>query len=693
MRKLTFIVLVLLIITVPYVYTQDGPNTWTQTNNYGGRIYGLVINRLNPLIMYSASLDSGVYKSVNGGLTFTAVNNGLTYFKALCIAISASNPNVLYVGTDQNGSTNSGVYKTTDAGANWTFMSNGITDTRAIQALAVDPTNPNIVYAAVFDGVNASTIGMYKTTDGGANWFAANSGMSNYNILSIAINPKNPNVLYAGTSLILPGSTGPSKIYKSYNGGTNWVDVVNGLPTGTTTGNPVRALDISTSDTAVVLAALFVNDTTGGMFVTTNGGQLWQKRHNGIANTAGTLPRACMIRPGSSTEFYVGLDQSSAATPRGMWKTTNQGITWTDFNVGAMLNTYSIRAIGVKLTGDTTIYAGAATATLPDGRGIFEYSYPYTPPASWPVPDILYYKFKNNIVGGTPNYAIPGAGDNPAMLVGTSVVFAPGGQFDSCLSGTGATGGYVNTNWATNLGSGSWTISMWLNNLPSNTTLYYLFGEGTGSYRCFLGGAAGAGNVLLRGTGITDVNVPAVAPGPTVLHFVYDSATATISAYKNGVFALSVPQTPLNLATGAGFHVGNYTTSASIMGLMDEFRVYRRALTAAEILGTWNRELPAIITGTENNFAEVPKNYSLSQNYPNPFNPTTKITFAIPKSELVVLKVFDVLGREVKTLVNEVRQAGSYTIDFNASTLSSGVYFYRLTAGNYVETKSMTLIK
>ena len=85
--------------------------------------------------------------------------------------------------------------------------------------------------------------------------------------------------------------------------------------------------------------------------------------------------------------------------------------------------------------------------------------------------------------------------------------------------------------------------------------------------------------------------------------------------------------------------------------------------------------------------------YRLEQNYPNPFNPTTNITYVLPKTENVSLKVYDVLGREVATLVNEVKPAGAYTVPFNASNLASGVYFYKLQAGSFVQTKKMMLIK
>ncbi|RJQ58575.1 MAG: T9SS C-terminal target domain-containing protein [Stygiobacter sp.] len=89
----------------------------------------------------------------------------------------------------------------------------------------------------------------------------------------------------------------------------------------------------------------------------------------------------------------------------------------------------------------------------------------------------------------------------------------------------------------------------------------------------------------------------------------------------------------------------------------------------------------------------IPTKYSLDQNYPNPFNPVTKIKFSIPAEENVSLKVFNVLGQEVAILVNKQMKAGSYSFDWNASNLSSGVYFYRIEAGSFNLTKKMLLLK
>jgi hypothetical protein len=98
-------------------------------------------------------------------------------------------------------------------------------------------------------------------------------------------------------------------------------------------------------------------------------------------------------------------------------------------------------------------------------------------------------------------------------------------------------------------------------------------------------------------------------------------------------------------------------------------------------------------TGTANTNTTIPMNYSLNQNYPNPFNPVTKISFDIPKSGLVTLKVYNTLGKEIATLVNEVKNPGSYLVDFDASALSSGVYFYKIETDGFSAVRRMILVK
>jgi len=88
-----------------------------------------------------------------------------------------------------------------------------------------------------------------------------------------------------------------------------------------------------------------------------------------------------------------------------------------------------------------------------------------------------------------------------------------------------------------------------------------------------------------------------------------------------------------------------------------------------------------------------PETYSLEQNYPNPFNPSTSIQFRIPENSFVTLKIYNVLGKEITTLVNEKLNTGKYEIEWNASEYPSGVYFYQLKTNDFAETKKMILVK
>lgn len=109
-------------------------------------------------------------------------------------------------------------------------------------------------------------------------------------------------------------------------------------------------------------------------------------------------------------------------------------------------------------------------------------------------------------------------------------------------------------------------------------------------------------------------------------------------------------------------------------------------------IGFWY-ETEEIVTAIEHVVKDIPSDYRLLQNYPNPFNPSTQIRFAIPEQAHVHLSVYNMLGQQVTTLVNENRCAGRYEVSFDASSLSSGLYLYRLQAGDFVKSRQMMLVK
>lgn len=120
-------------------------------------------------------------------------------------------------------------------------------------------------------------------------------------------------------------------------------------------------------------------------------------------------------------------------------------------------------------------------------------------------------------------------------------------------------------------------------------------------------------------------------------------------------------------------------------------RLKQQSNTIRNLFNTW--VTINFNVGINNISSEIPERFKLNQNYPNPFNPSTKINFQIPKSDFVTLRVYDVTGKEISSLVNQQLSAGTYEVDFDASSLASGVYYYKLTSGKFSEVKKMMLVK
>lgn len=108
---------------------------------------------------------------------------------------------------------------------------------------------------------------------------------------------------------------------------------------------------------------------------------------------------------------------------------------------------------------------------------------------------------------------------------------------------------------------------------------------------------------------------------------------------------------------------------------------------------SWINLTPQASTSVKESNSVRPEQYSLSQNYPNPFNPATRINYSVQRTGNVTINVYDLLGREIATLVNEIKPAGNYSVEFNSTRLSSGIYFYRMESGSFTHTKKLVVIK
>ncbi len=173
-----------------------------------------------------------------------------------------------------------------------------------------------------------------------------------------------------------------------------------------------------------------------------------------------------------------------------------------------------------------------------------------------------------------------------------------------------------------------------------------------------------------------------------------DSSVYSFASVANYVFC--------GTNNGGIFVTTNYGGKwISIADSLTSYNISALALSGSNIIAgssngfIWYRTLAnMIISGVNEGQNNLPYQFALYQNYPNPFNPSTIISYSVPKSSLVSIKVYDILGKEVETLVNENKSAGNYSVQFNASSkFASGVYLYRMQAGSFVETKKLILLK
>jgi hypothetical protein len=165
--------------------------------------------------------------------------------------------------------------------------------------------------------------------------------------------------------------------------------------------------------------------------------------------------------------------------------------------------------------------------------------------------------------------------------------------------------------------------------------------------------------------------------------FVYTSA---------GVYEMRGGDTSWTLMNGTGLPSTYSSNAFSLVGTKMFMTGLDNSVPLHSTTHVWKRDIGEI-TGVHEIPARIPDRFSLQQNYPNPFNPTTHFQFSIAGEQLVGLKVFDVLGREVATVVNEVKQPGRYEVEWNASGIPSGMYFYRLQAGKLSDVRKLLLMK
>jgi uncharacterized protein (TIGR03437 family) len=276
-------------------------NGYAQGDAFLGRVSvrSLAIDPSTPATLYAGTVNAGVFKSTNGGTSWTAVNTGLGNAWVTALAIDPSTPATLYAGIQ-----GSGVYKSTNGGTSWTASNTGGLTGAYVMALAIDPSTPATLYAGSGVGAGAWK-GIYKSTNGGTSWTAVNTGLTTTMVYALAIDRSTPATLYAGSY--------DAGVFKSTNGGANWGAVNSGFPANLGNAVYVYALAIDPSTPATVYAGT----AGGGVFKSTNGGTSWTAVNSGLYDLS---IASLTIDPTAPATLYAGTYY--------VYKSTNGGAFW-----------------------------------------------------------------------------------------------------------------------------------------------------------------------------------------------------------------------------------------------------------------------------------------------------------------------------------------------------------------------------
>jgi len=529
----------------------------------------------------------------------------------------------------------------------------------------------------VFAGVSyaGNNLGVYRSTNEGQSW--TQTGLNNQDVTSLAVSESN---VFAGTRF--------GGVFCSTDNGQTWMQTSNFLY--------VNAIAISGSN-------VFAGTLNDGVFMSTDNGQTWTQTSIQDQYVSSLAVSGSNIFAGTNSGVYLNWKQTasnfltviSLATSgsnvfagtwdSGLYRSTDNGQIWTQTSLMIQYVNLGIASIAIN---DSNVFAVTYCYTCDPIHQGDEYAILFISTDSglnWSQTSFSIYVYSVEVSGSI-------------VFTGTS-----DGVFRSTDDGL------------------SWTQTT-----LNNQDVYELAGSGSNIFaQTYSGVYRSTDNGQSWSLSLSNQNVNSLAiSGSYVFVGTGDGVTLSTDNGQNWT------QTPLNnidvnalTASSSNVFAGTWDSGVYLStdfgdtwsqineGIGNE-RILSLALSSDYIFaGTWGtsvwrRPLSEIITSIEETTNGSPSDFILEQNYPNPFNSSTTIKYSIPTSEFVTLKVYDVLGNEVATLVNEEKPAGNYAVKFNVGTsrdlslssrqgsaLTSGIYFYKLQVGNFIETKKMLLLK
>jgi photosystem II stability/assembly factor-like uncharacterized protein len=700
----------------------------------------------NLLESFFCSAGSGLYKSLDGGQNWNLITSGfgtMTFFSDM--VVSPYNSNIViaslgggnvFTGVDLS---NEGVWKSTDGGLTWNRMLN----VKDAFDIAFHPTDSNKVFAAA-GGYISKLKGFYFSTDQGTTWTTSNTGLllpTNGGRIQFDISKSDPDIIYAVIYTFTNDdpNKGITRAFKSVNGGSNWSQI----STGTNLGGlyPSGLLyDQGWYDLCIAIDPVDPNHVLIGnieLHRTTNGSKFTPVRPFGN-NAYGSLVHMdyhkLVFAPSNPKILYIGCDG-------GLYKSMDKGYTATSQNLGlSTLQFYRIASHplnpqvligGMQDNGSAMTTDGGSTwneISSMDGTECFfshnpdtvytsaQYGFLFrsinggtsfselnsningafiTPFLLHPTNNKILYVANKKILkstnAGSSFKVISGASDVAPSFISTMaqsqinpnfMIFGSGTDhphFDTVFivkisTNEGATWTDVTTNIP---GEVRW-ISRVATDPVDDSTMYVLrtgFSPGNKIYK--------TSNLGQTWTNISD-DLPDL---PCNDLFIDPENTNHIYVANDiGVYR----------STDGGTGWTNVSDGIPVVPAID-FDYIKIGTVRYLRVGTFGRSIYETklepVTGLQNHFAmSASSPFGQVYNYPNPFSSLTTISWQLAQSSKVTLKVLDIVGRTVATLVDEQRPQGKYETQFNAAILPKGIYFYQLKAGEFSQTRKMILL-
>lgn len=698
---------IVLVVLVLIAGVATASAQWIKTNGPyggGGTVWSLA---MNGSALFAGTQANGVFRSTDGGASWNPVDSGLVGIDTSIVTAIEAAGSRIYISTNSLG-----LFVSSDGGSSWEPTDSGITN-RHVMSLTVSSGAGGALSPDLLAG---TTTGIFFSTDSGSDWDKPASGFPDVPVYAVAIAGA---YWYAGTF--------GDGVFVSGDSGATWHAASDSL------GNLfVRSLAADGND---IFAGTADEYSHGGLFISTDHGSTWRT----------ALPDYLI-----GTLYVNGSEIFAGSYGSGVFHSSDTGRTWSRLDSGLANN--SIAALAVV---GRSWYAGTYTDGVFVSSDTGAAWSPTAGSPQWNSVSAIITDEGELIVGtsnglsissddgatwnqsvGVPAYervtAILAFGDSLYAGTWEGEIFQStdgGEQWTSMDSGLGRTsvlslartGGNLIAGTETGMYAWSYSSRRWnpILNTPNNPVealavndsgVYAaVFPDGVliskdggliwktmqdGLGRDQMETVAVHGNYIFAGTaqGVFVSSdggatwMPADSgfgelPNHDVSSFAF-SGGYTFAAVGESMFVSSD-----NGKTWRNIDTGLYGAYAYDLVVSNGY------LFAGTGSGVWRRPLSEMITSVNDELPGRPQSFVLDQNYPNPFNPETVIEYRLPKRSYVRLTIYDVLGREVDVLASETQNAGDHSVIFNAATVPSGVYFYRLEADGHFATKKLVLLK